>query len=81
MKEEVIVRVDEKYRVALGRRLRDVAKISKGERLVAIPFHGGVVLQVTKGLRFVGSLRGFAFEESKHEGAKYVSKMMKNASS
>ena len=67
-----IVIVDEKYRVLLGKELREKVGIEKGEELLAVPFHGGIILLSLKGKRFEGSLEGFGFDEEKHEASKYL---------
>ncbi len=43
-------------------------------RLVAIPFKGGVILMDSSRKSFVGSMRGFAFNEETHEASKLLSK-------
>ncbi len=66
------VALDDKYRVALDRRIREVAGIKKGDRLVAIPFKGGVVLVAASGRKFTGSLTGFGFAEERHEASRFI---------
>jgi hypothetical protein len=74
---EGTVVVDSKYRVVLERKVRAVAGIGKGEKLIAIPFHGGVILTSAAGKRFAGSLRGFGFREDDHEAGRYLAKLAK----
>ena len=75
---EGTVTVDSKYRVVLERKVRAVAGIVKGERLVAIPFHGGVILTSAAGKKFAGSLRGLGFREEDHEAGRYLAKLTKS---
>ncbi len=70
-----IVVVDGKYRVLLGKKLRQETGIEKGEKLLAIPFYGGMILLSLKGKHFKGSLNGFNFKEEKHEASKYLFKV------
>jgi len=39
-----VVVVDEKYRILLDRELRQTVGVSKGDRLLAIPYKDGVLL-------------------------------------
>lgn len=73
------VTVDSKYRVVLDKKVRRVAAIKKGERLVAVPFKGGVILMSSNGRSFVDSLHGFKFKEAKHEADRYLLGESKNA--
>jgi bifunctional DNA-binding transcriptional regulator/antitoxin component of YhaV-PrlF toxin-antitoxin module len=66
------VSLDDKYRVVLDKRTREVAGINKGDRLVAVPFKGGVILVAPRGHKFVGSLTGFEFKEERHEGSRFI---------
>ena len=66
------LRVDSKNRVVLETDLRRTAGIAKGDVLTAIAFQGGIILTSTKGEKFAESLRGFGFEEGKHEATAYV---------
>ncbi|MGA2972503.1 MAG: AbrB family transcriptional regulator [Candidatus Bathyarchaeia archaeon] len=66
------VALDDKYRIVLDRRIRAVAGIKKGDRLVAIPFKGGVILVAPHGRRFAGSLRGLGFLEERHEASRFI---------
>jgi bifunctional DNA-binding transcriptional regulator/antitoxin component of YhaV-PrlF toxin-antitoxin module len=66
------VTLDQKYRIVLDRKTRDVAGLKKGDRLVAVPFKGGVILVATKGHKFEGSLASFNFVEEKHEASRYI---------
>jgi len=67
-----LVVVDSKYRVTLGREVRSKAGIDKGDKLIAIPFKGGIVLVSIKGKSFKGCLDGFGFREEKHEATRYL---------
>jgi len=75
---ETTVMVDSKYRVVLEKRVRNIAGIVKGERLVAIPFTGGVILATAAGKRFAGSLDNLGFREEDHEAGRYVTKLTKS---
>jgi bifunctional DNA-binding transcriptional regulator/antitoxin component of YhaV-PrlF toxin-antitoxin module len=66
--------VDEKYRIVLGKRLRKATGIEKGQRLVMIPFHGGIVLVSSEGRAFADSLARFRYDEEKHEASRYLFK-------
>ena len=65
------VSLDDKYRVALNRKTREIAGINKGDKLVAIPFKGGVILVAPRG-KFQGSLSGFEFAEERHEASRFI---------
>ena len=67
-----LVVVDSKYRVTLGREVRSKAGIGRGDRLIAIPFKGGVVLVSVKGKSFRGCLDGFNFREEEHEATRHL---------
>ncbi len=73
--------MDDKYRVALGHELAKVSGIEKGTKLVAIPFRGGIILEVPGQRRFTESLPGFAYDESRHEADSYLKRLVKVASS
>jgi bifunctional DNA-binding transcriptional regulator/antitoxin component of YhaV-PrlF toxin-antitoxin module len=66
------VALDDKYRIVLDRRTRAVAGIKKGDRLVAIPFKGGVILVAPRDGRFAGSMKGFEFAEEQHEASRFI---------
>jgi bifunctional DNA-binding transcriptional regulator/antitoxin component of YhaV-PrlF toxin-antitoxin module len=66
------VALDDRYRIVLDRKTRDVAGIKKGDRLVAIPFKGGVILVAPRDRRFAGSLAGFKFDEERHEASHFI---------
>jgi len=72
LSDDAVVVVDSKFRVVLERKVRTVAGISKGEKLVAVPFHGGVILTSAAGKKFSGSLKGFAFKEDDHAADKFI---------
>ncbi len=66
------VALDDKYRVVLDKKTRQVAGITKGDRLVAIPFKGGVILVAPRDRKFAGSLTGFEFREERHEASRFI---------
>ncbi len=66
------VALDDKYRIVLDKKTREVAGINKGDRLVAIPFKGGVILVAPTGRRFAASLTGFEFKEERHEASRFI---------
>ncbi len=66
------VALDDKYRIILDRRIREIAGLKKGTRMVAIPFKGGVILVAPRGHNFSGSLSGFKFKEGTHEASRYL---------
>ena len=66
------VQLDDKYRVVLDKKTRQVAGISKGDRLVAIPFKGGVILVAPGDRKFTAALTGFEFEEERHEASRFL---------
>jgi bifunctional DNA-binding transcriptional regulator/antitoxin component of YhaV-PrlF toxin-antitoxin module len=66
------VALDDKYRVVLDKKTRKVAGIDKGDRLVAIPFKGGVILVAPGDRKFASSLTGFAFKEERHEASRFI---------
>jgi bifunctional DNA-binding transcriptional regulator/antitoxin component of YhaV-PrlF toxin-antitoxin module len=67
-----MVVVDSKYRVVLEKSVRSAMGITRGERLVAIPFQGGVILSSSGGKQFAESLRKFNFKEEKHQAEHYL---------
>ena len=66
------VALDDKYRVVLDKKIREVAGINKGDRLVAIPFKGGVILVAPGNRKFAASLTGFEFKEERHEASRFI---------
>ena len=66
------VALDDRYRIVLDRKTRAVAGIKKGDRLVTIPFKGGVILVAPRNRRFAGSLTGFEFDEERHEASHFI---------
>jgi bifunctional DNA-binding transcriptional regulator/antitoxin component of YhaV-PrlF toxin-antitoxin module len=66
------VELDDKYRVVLDKKTRQVAGINKGDRLVAIPFKGGVILVAPGNRKFTAALTGFEFEEERHEASRFL---------
>lgn len=67
-----VLSLDEKSRVVLDKKVREVSGMKKGSKLVAIPFKGGVTLVDVTGRSFVGSMNGFAFREEEHEASKFL---------
>jgi len=67
-----VVVVDDKHRILLTREIREKAGISRGDRLLAIPFSGGVILVALKDKRFAGYLKDFIYDEEAHEATKYL---------
>ncbi len=70
-----LLRMDSRHRIVLGKRLRRVSGIVKGDKLVAVPFKGGIIIVSTKQSSFVGSLNGFHFVEEKHEADAFLKRM------
>jgi len=67
-----LLNVDEKNRVLLDKNVLKVTGFKKGDKLVAIPFKGGVTLVNVKNKSFVGSLTNFKFKEENHEGSNFL---------
>jgi len=66
------VALDDKYRIVLDKKTREIAGINKRDRLVAVPFKGGVILLASRDRKFAGSLAGFDFEEERHEASRFL---------
>ena len=66
------VALDDKYRIVLDKRAREVAGINKGDRLVAIPFKRGVILVAPRDRKFATTLTGFEFKEERHEASRFI---------
>jgi bifunctional DNA-binding transcriptional regulator/antitoxin component of YhaV-PrlF toxin-antitoxin module len=66
------VELDDKYRIVLDKKTRKVAGINKGDRLVAIPFKGGVILVAPGDHKFTTALTGFEFDEERHEASRFL---------
>ena len=66
------VALDDKYRVVLDKKTRTLAGIKRRDRLVAIPFKGGVILLAPNNPNFAGSLTGFDFSEERHEASRFI---------
>lgn len=62
----------DKYRVLLDRKTMRIAGINRRDKLVVIPFKGGVILVVPRGRKFQGSLAGFGFGEERHEASRFI---------
>ena len=56
-------------------KVRETTGFKKGDKLVAIPFKGGVMLVNVKNKDFVGSLDNFNYKEEKREASKFVFKV------
>ncbi len=69
------VSLDDRYRIVLDKRVREVAGINKGDRLVTIPFKGGVILVAPGDRKFASSLTGFNFKEERHEASRLMFRM------
>ncbi|RLG50640.1 MAG: hypothetical protein DRN96_07195 [Thermoproteota archaeon] len=67
-----VVVVDSEYRIHLGREIRAKVGVEKGDRLLAIPFKGGLILVLIGGRKFSGRLDGFSFREEEHEASKLL---------
>lgn len=76
-----VVTVDEKSRVVLDKKVREVSGLKRKSRLVAIPFKGGVTLVDVTGKRFVGSRPGLKFREEEHEASKFLFGKLKGSQS
>jgi bifunctional DNA-binding transcriptional regulator/antitoxin component of YhaV-PrlF toxin-antitoxin module len=70
-----VLDVDKKNRVLLDKKVREATGFKKGDRLVAIPFTGGVMLVNVKNKSFVGSLTNFKYKEENHEASKLLFKV------
>ena len=66
------VALDDKCRVLLDKKTREIAGINKRDKLVAIPFKGGVILVAPLGHKFRGSLTDFEFAEERHEASRFI---------
>lgn len=70
-----VLDVDEKNRVLLDKKVRETTGFKKGDKLVAIPFKGGVMLVNVKNKSFVGSLDNFKYKEENHEATRFLFKV------
>jgi bifunctional DNA-binding transcriptional regulator/antitoxin component of YhaV-PrlF toxin-antitoxin module len=75
-----VITVDEKSRIVLDKKIREVSGLKKKSRLVAIPFRGGVTLVDITGKSFVGSKPGFKYKEDEHEASKFLFEKLKSNS-
>ncbi len=66
------VALDDKYRILLDRKTREIAGINKRDKLVAIAFKGGVILVAPWARKFQGCLAGFEFAEERHEASRFM---------
>jgi bifunctional DNA-binding transcriptional regulator/antitoxin component of YhaV-PrlF toxin-antitoxin module len=67
-----VLSLDDKNRVVVDKKTREVSGLKKGSKLVAIPFKGGVTLVDVTEENFVGRMTGFGFVEDAHEASKYL---------
>jgi len=67
-----VVVVDDKNRISLTRELREKIGISKGDRLLAVPFGGAILLIPLRGKKFAGYLKDFIYDEEAHEASRYL---------
>jgi bifunctional DNA-binding transcriptional regulator/antitoxin component of YhaV-PrlF toxin-antitoxin module len=67
-----VLSVDKKNRIVLDKKIREKSGFKKGTKIVAIPFKGGVTLVDVSNKRFIDSLKGFGFDESKHEASAFL---------
>jgi bifunctional DNA-binding transcriptional regulator/antitoxin component of YhaV-PrlF toxin-antitoxin module len=70
-----VLDVDEKNRVLLDKKVRETTGFKKGDKLIAIPFKGGVMLVSVKNKSFVGSLSNFKYNEERHEASRFLFKV------
>jgi len=66
--------VDNKYRIVIPSEIRKIVGINKGDKILVLPFAGGIFLLNLKDKRFEGSLKGFKFKEEMHEASKALFK-------
>ncbi len=78
MWDMLTVIVDDKYRIVIPSEIRKIVGISKGDRVLVLPFAGGILLLNLKDKRFEGSLRGFKFVEEMHEASRALFKEVKS---
>ena len=69
-----VLKVDDRYRVVLDKEVRDFLKVRPGDKVLAIPHSGGVLIASLKGEKFKTSLTGFKYEERRHEASRYLFK-------
>lgn len=69
-----VLKVDDRYRVLLDREVRELLKVEPGDKVLAIPYSGGVLITSLKGRKFRTSLTGFRFKEDSHEASQYLFK-------
>ena len=67
-----VVVVDDKNRISLTRELREKVGISKGDRLLAVPLGGAILLIPLRGKKFAGYLKDFVYDEKAHEASRYL---------
>ncbi len=69
-----MLRVDDRYRVLLDSEVRQLLKVNPGDKVLAIPYTGGVLITSLKGKKFTTSLPGFRYKENSHEASRYLFK-------
>ncbi len=69
-----VLKVDDRYRVLLDKEVRELLKVSPGDKVLAIAYSEGVLITSLKGKQFKTSLSGFRYKEESHEASKYLSK-------
>ncbi len=69
-----ILKIDDKYRILLNREARKFLKVQPGDRVLAIPYSGGVLIASLNDKKFKTSLPGFHYKEESHEASRYLFK-------
>lgn len=69
-----VLKVDDRYRVLLDKEVRQLLKVEPGDKVLAIPYSGGVLITSLKGKKFKTSLTGFGYKEESHEASRYLLK-------
>ena len=69
-----ILRIDDRYRVLLDKEVRELLKVEPGDKVLAIPYSGGVLITSLRGKKFKTSLAGFRYKEESHEASRYLFK-------
>ncbi len=69
-----MLKVDDRYRVLLDKEVRQLLKVSPGDKVLAIPYSDGILITSLKGKQFKTSLTGFKYKEASHEASRYLFK-------
>ena len=69
-----VLRIDDRYRVLLDKEVQKLLKVEPGDKVLAIPYSGGVLITSLRGKKFKTSLAGFRYKEESHEASRYVIK-------